>query len=78
MQLRRCFDIIVLFAIIGFVVSVSAQDVAEPKYLSVGNNGRLVYGADQRGNRIPDFSHCGYMGGDTDIPNALTASNMFS
>jgi hypothetical protein len=31
-------------------------------------SGRLAYQADQRGNVIPDFSHCGYAGGIHDIP----------
>jgi hypothetical protein len=32
-------------------------------------NGHLVYGADQYGNRIPDFSTAGYGGGGVPIPN---------
>ncbi|HLZ89787.1 MAG TPA: DUF6298 domain-containing protein, partial [Puia sp.] len=31
--------------------------------------GHLVYAADEKGNRIPDFSYCGYKGGDTSIPD---------
>lgn len=31
--------------------------------------GRLVYVADSLGNRIPDFSYCGYMAGDKAIPD---------
>jgi len=34
--------------------------------------GKLVYDADARGNRIPDFSHCGYGGGGAAIPNVPT------
>jgi hypothetical protein len=30
--------------------------------------GKLAYEADARGNRIPDFSHCGYQGGGGAIP----------
>lgn len=33
-----------------------------------GNDGQLVYTPDYRGNRIPDFSHVGYMGGGVPIP----------
>jgi hypothetical protein len=33
-----------------------------------GKDGRLVYTADERGNRIPDFSHAGYGGGGIAIP----------
>ncbi len=32
-------------------------------------NGRLVYGSDHFGNRIPDFSTAGYGGGGVPIPN---------
>jgi hypothetical protein len=32
-------------------------------------NGRLVYGSDQYGNRIPDFSTAGYGGGGVPIPD---------
>src|SRR5262249_163502 len=33
-----------------------------------GPDGKLVYDTDERGNRIPDFSHCGYEGGGVAIP----------
>ncbi|MBT3604885.1 MAG: hypothetical protein HN521_17630 [Candidatus Latescibacteria bacterium] len=32
-------------------------------------NGRLIYTPDEKGNIIPDFSHCGYMGGGVALPN---------
>ena len=38
--------------------------------ISVGGDSRLVYDADTNGTRVPDFSTCGYAGGDRDIPNA--------
>jgi hypothetical protein len=34
-----------------------------------GKDGRLVYTPDERGNRIPDFSRCGYMGGGVALPD---------
>ncbi|WP_439631325.1 discoidin domain-containing protein [Gemmata sp.] len=34
-----------------------------------GKDGRLVYTPDYRGNRIPDFSTVGYLGGDKEIPD---------
>jgi len=43
--------------------------------VSVGADGKLVYAADERGNRIPDFSRAGYMGGGValpDVPVVLT------
>ena len=35
----------------------------------VDQAGHLFYAEDQLGNRIPDFSHCGYAGADRDIPD---------
>lgn len=34
-----------------------------------GKDGKLVYVADDRGNRIPDFSHAGYRGGGVNLPD---------
>ena len=43
---------------------------AEPRnYVELDQAGRLVYATDGRGNRIPDFSRCGYMGGGVAIPD---------
>jgi hypothetical protein len=36
----------------------------------MGQDGHLVYDADDHGNRVPDFSTCGYAGGDRQIPDA--------
>ncbi len=35
-------------------------------------NGRLVYGHDEQGNQIPDFSAVGYGGGGVPLPNVAT------
>src|SRR5581483_11015866 len=41
----------------------------EPRGLvTPGADGRLVYAVDERGSRVPDFSHCGYQGGGVAIP----------
>lgn len=34
-----------------------------------GRDGKLAYHANERGDRVPDFSYAGYAGGDTMIPN---------
>jgi hypothetical protein len=39
------------------------------RFVGVGADGKLVYEADRRGDRIPDFSHCGYGGGGVAIPD---------
>jgi hypothetical protein len=41
----------------------------ESKIVYFNNDGKLVYVADGEGNRIPDFSHAGYKGGDVPIPD---------
>jgi hypothetical protein len=53
--------------------SVLGQKVVVPKPLppiSEGK-GRLVYNPDALGNRIPDFSYCGYKASNNAIPNGL-------
>ncbi len=39
------------------------------KLVYPGSDGRLVYAPDEQGNAIPDFSHCGYMGGGVALPD---------
>jgi hypothetical protein len=41
---------------------------AETAAVELDSSGRLAYRGDERGNVIPDFSHCGYAGGNRDIP----------
>ena len=47
---------------------------ASPKKLapivSAGADGKLTYDVDAHGNRVPDFSTCGYAGGNRQIPDA--------
>ena len=50
--------------------SLLAAPSKEPPPISLGADGKLTYATDSQGNRIPDFSHCGYAGGDRPIPNA--------
>ncbi len=37
--------------------------------MSQGRDRRLVYSTDEQGNRIPDFSYCGYMAAERPIPD---------
>src|SRR5262249_22202075 len=39
------------------------------KLVHPGKDGKLVYAADDRGNRVPDFSGCGYKGGGVALPS---------
>jgi hypothetical protein len=41
----------------------------ESQIVHMGADGKLAYVPDYRGNRIPDFSHAGYMGGGVKLPD---------
>ena len=47
----------------------ASDSYAETLAVRIGGDHRLVYSSDELGNRIPDFSHCGYAGADAEIPN---------
>jgi hypothetical protein len=46
-----------------------AVSLEESSILYTDNSGRLVYHSDAAGNRLADFSHAGYHGGDDPIPS---------
>ena len=45
--------------------------------VSVGANGKLVYTADSKGNKIPDFSGVGYMNSEEPIPNVQVVKTVY-
>ncbi len=51
-------------------LAFNAMGKGPPPIISVGPDGHLVYDVDKEGNRVPDFSTCGYAGGDRPIPDA--------
>ncbi len=60
----------------GAIVSDPPEPLP-PGYSSLvypGDDGRLVYRPDERGNRIPDFSNAGYLGGGVPIPDVPAQS----
>ena len=51
---------------LGFALALAGSALAAPStesWVHVGADGKLVYHADARGNRVPDFSNVGYRGG---------------
>ena len=54
------------------LTTVTGQSAKQPKVLPplYYEAGSLHYTADEQGNRPPDFSYCGYKGGDQSIPDA--------
>ena len=55
-------------AVVAFTLHAAPKK--QSPIISVGKDGHLVYNADVRGNRVPDFSTCGYASGDQPIPDA--------
>ena len=45
--------------------------------VAVDDTGRLTYAEDASGNRIPDFSNCGYKGGGVDLPDVDVVEIVF-
>lgn len=53
----------------GLALSLAAAPKQSP-VVSAGRGGHLTYEANERGDRVPDFSTCGYAAGDREIPLA--------
>jgi hypothetical protein len=54
----------------GFALAATAAPKGALPIISSARDGRLAYDLDARGNRVPDFSTCGYAGADKEIPAA--------
>lgn len=65
---KRSFFVAAYIISVSFFNHLSAQkEVKPPPPLSSGK-GKLVYVPDSLGNRIPDFSYCGYKASEQPIP----------
>lgn len=61
-----------VFSIIAVVFTgqaLLAQKPVRPVPPLSYEKGKLIYTSDEKGNRIPDFSYCGYKASETAIPN---------
>ena len=58
--------------IVVWVTMFLTQALGEDSLVSLGDAGRLEYRKDERGNRIPDFSHCGFGGANRDLPEVVS------
>lgn len=61
---------IVLLIFFGMTFALCGAAPKVSPVISIGPAGHLIYDTDARGNRVPDFSNCGYAGGDRPVPNA--------
>ncbi|MGB7156462.1 MAG: hypothetical protein WBD40_00265, partial [Tepidisphaeraceae bacterium] len=58
------------FAFIAFAAATAhAAERAKSEWVHPGPDGKLVYKTTDKGDRIMDFSHAGYMGGGVALPN---------
>jgi len=62
------FILVILLISSGFAVLVNAPKVKLAVPVALGPDGRLIYTADAHGDRVPDFSYCGYMAGEQPVP----------
>jgi hypothetical protein len=60
---------IVSVLLLVIVLAAEAAPKRVAPIISTGKNGKLIYDVDARSNRVPDFSSCGYAGGNEEIPN---------
>lgn len=58
---------VLILLVFGFALVATAAPKKLSPIISMGQDG-LTYDADEHGNRVPDFSTCGYAGGDRQIP----------
>jgi hypothetical protein len=55
---------------IAFPVYTSAQRQTNPDaHIQISSDGKITYKADANGDRVPDFSYCGYMLSEAPIPD---------
>jgi hypothetical protein len=71
---KLCCKKIILHAVIACFILLTnpyhilAQKEAKPLPPLLFEKGQLIYAIDKQGNRIPDFSYCGYMASEKPIP----------
>ena len=68
-------DFLVLLAATPTLARAAVTDNYS-KLVYPGKNGRLIYVPDEKGNTIPDFSNCGYMGGGVEPPKIRVAASV--
>lgn len=68
-QLYLNRSILISFLMLAPVSSNSFSQAKQAPPVFTDNSGKLIYSTDSLGNRIPDFSWCGYMAGEKHIPD---------
>lgn len=70
---RRSSSLIILATLSATLLATPLESQTNSPYptVEVALDGQLVYTLSARGDRIPDFSYCGYFGGNKQIPNTI-------
>src|SRR5262245_23886954 len=71
--MMRLFGALVAILLLAGVLPAQHSTLVYP-----GRDGKLVYQPDHRGDIIPDFSNCGYMGCGVKLPNVTVVSTLES
>lgn len=67
--LKAPFRGVGILCLCAFVGKTAAQKPVKPLAPLYVDKGKLIYTADSLGNRIPDFTYCGYKASEQAIPN---------
>src|SRR5262245_16040891 len=67
-RLARSALLVTAYALLAREVFAQQASQEATRFVSQGD-GRLIYQTDPRGDRIPDFSYCGYRGGGVRLPD---------
>ncbi len=68
-KIKTVYRLLILISLITGQQALLAQKQAKPVPPLYSEKGKLVYTADAQGNRIPDFSYCGYKASEQPIPD---------
>ncbi|TWI85145.1 hypothetical protein IQ13_0302 [Lacibacter cauensis] len=68
MNKRTVYRFLILISLITVQQALLAQKQVKPVPPLYSEKGKLMYTPDQLGNRIPDFSYCGYKASEQPIP----------
>jgi Family of unknown function (DUF6298) len=69
MNKRTVYRFLILISLITAQQALLAQKQVKPVPPLYSEKGKLMYTPDAQGNRIPDFSYCGYKASEQPIPN---------
>ena len=68
MKYKRVYRFLFLISSLFIQQALPAQKQVKPVPPLYSERGKLVYSSDELGNRIPDFSYCGYKASEQPIP----------